>query len=258
MFYGINMEYTRKTINNMKKSTVDRIKHDASSFIYSMAGIRTYIMPGSFYRHITLPGIEMLKDIDNKSDSNEYMDFLELNVIYQYALMAYRKKHSGRENANILAGVFSGSIKLYKLLSGLLMQSIVNCFPLAVVATFDYYQNFSPGKKFESILIEHMEGTGMDGDKCARFFMEIINSAENSPKWKRRMVAVSHELYGEDYSYNKLFSIFELYILYRINNFNISETLRELYTKSPLEISKCIYNNREKIEGYLAMISLKG
>ncbi|WP_337861047.1 hypothetical protein [Ferroplasma sp.] len=258
MIFNFGKVDPRKNIHNFKRATVKRMKYNASHFIYFMTGIRTFIMPGYFFNHMISSSNEMMADFGDKTpDSSEYLDLLELNAMYQYALLIYRKRHVNPNKINFLTGIFSEERKMYRLLADFLIQPIVNAFPFAVAATFDYYQNFSPGKQFEYTLIKYIEKTEIDSDEGSRFFMEILTSAENSAKWKRRMAALAHELYVDNKTYHKLFAIFTVYILYRINNHDMSKTLVDLYNKRPIEISKELYKNREKIEDYLALISLK-
>jgi len=240
-----------------KKSIIGTMKHNSSNFLVFIAGIRGHIMPLHFYRG-------MARSIKNTSGDSpiSYRDScinrLQALAVYKYSSLIYWKKHKNAREARIFTGIFSKERKRYRILSDFLFISIVNAFPLAASLAFEYYNEFSPDKKFEIEIQQYIGKSGIDNDSCKRFFLEIINSAEPSSKWHRHVLSLSSELYGENNAYKDVFTAYIVYILYKLNNFNISSTLKCTYKKSPVEVAMELYKNREAIDSYLSLIQLHG
>ncbi len=244
-----------KDVQNFKKSTMDIMKHNSSHFLVFIAGIRSYVMPGHFYRCMARPGLNALEgNTKNIEYTKSCINRLQELAVYEYSSIVYSQKHKNSRKMGIFIGMFSRERRRYKVLSYFLSVSLGNVFPLAAELAFKYYNEFSPDKTFESILIEQINKAEIDRDSCREFFLEIINSVEASPKWLRRMVSLSSELYGENNVYVDVFTIYIAYIIYRLNNCNISDTIKFTYSKSVIEITMNLYRNREAIARYLSSI----
>jgi hypothetical protein len=189
-----------------------------------------------------------------KNDS--YLKRLQSLAVYNYSLIIYTRKHKSARKLSIFTGILSGERKKYRFLSNFLFVSIVNTLPVAAELAYNYYDEFYPGKKFESIIQKKINSYGIDNDSCKKFFSEVVNSVEPAHKWARRMVSLSSELYGENQIYKDLFSVYIAYIIYRLNNCNMSDVLKYTYKKSPVELAMNLYKNRKNIESYLSLIQL--
>ena len=246
-----------KSSQIFKKSIITAMKHNSSNFLVFIAGIRGHVMPLHFYRC-------MARSIKNTSGSSpisytdSYINRLQSLAIYEYSSLIYWKKHKNAREARIFTGIFSKEKKRYRILSDFLFISTVNTFPLAASLAFEYYNEFSPGKNFEIEIQQYMGKSGIDNDSCKQFFLEIVNSAEPSSKWHRRVLSLSSELYGESNAYKDVFTAYIVYIIYKLNNCNISSTLKYTYKKSPVELAMELYKNREAIDSYLSLIQLHG
>jgi len=246
-----------KNKQNLNKSTIARMRHNSSHFLTFMADIRSFVFPEKFYRAMLRSNLNIYGDkLKNIVKNDSYLKRLQSLAVYNYALIIYTRRHKSARKISAFTGILSGERKRYRFLSNFLFIPIVNTFPTAAELTFDYYDNFSPSKKFESIIQEKINTYGIDNDSCQKFFMEIVNSVEPKPKWARRMVSLSSELYGERYIYRDLFSIYIAYIIYRMFNCNMSDVLKYTYKKSPVELAMDLYKNRKNIESYLNLIQL--
>jgi hypothetical protein len=237
-----------------KKSTIIKMGADASHFITFMTGIRRYVMPGFFYTHMIRSILNNTDKFGKKIDYNEDMYSLSVLAVYEYSYIIYYKKHGNSKRIGKLSGILSREKKKISLLSNFMFQPIVSSFPILTETAFDYYENFTAGKKFESLVMARIKNSGIDHDTCSRFFMEAINSPYVSSSWLNRIHSISSELYGENKTFMDLFSFYIAYIYYRKNNCNISMALRDLYKKSPFEICMGLYVDREKLEGYLSYL----
>lgn len=241
----------------LNKSTIARMRHNSAHFLTFMAGIRSFVFPEHFYRTMLRSNLNIYGDkLKNIVKNDSYLKLLQSLAVYNYALIIYTRKHKSARKLSVFTGILSGERRRYRFLSDFLFIPIVNAFPTTAELAFNYYDNFSPSKKFESIIQEKINSYGIDNDSCKNFFMEIVNSVEPAPKWARRMVSLSSELYGERYIYRDLFSIYIAYIIYRIYNCNMSDALKYTYKKSPVELSMDLYKNRGDIENYLNLIQL--
>jgi len=247
------MQNTQK----LNKSTIARMRCNSSHFLTLMAGIRSFVFPEQFYRAMLRSNLNIYGDkLKNIVKNDSYLKRLQSLAVYNYSLIIYTRKHKNARKMSTFTGILSGERKRYRFLSNFLFIPIVNTFPIAAELAFNYYDDFSPSKKFESIIQEKINSYGIDNDSCQKFFMEVVNSVEPSQKWARRMVSLSSELYGENRIYMDLFSIYIAYIIYRIYDCNMSDVLKYTYKKSPLELALDLYKNRKNIESYLNLIQL--
>ncbi len=252
MFFVFRNSNTGNDTCNIKRSTISRMGSDASHFIFFMTGIRSYVTPGYFYRHMVRKILnEENEELGKLTSTENFRNRVATLAVYEYSSIIYRKQHRNPRKIKYFAGVLSREKRRYRILSDFMVQPLVNSFPVATESAFQYYQNFSPDKKFEDLLIKGIKQTGIDNDSCSRFFMEIINSVEPAPAWLRRIVTLSSELYGNNNTYMDIFSFYIAYIFYRLNGCNISQALNYIYKKSPVKLSMDLYINREKIDVYL-------
>ncbi len=252
MFFVFRRSDAGNGIYNIKRSAIARMGSDASHFIFFMTGIRSYVTPGYFYRHMVGKILnEENKELEKLIGREKFKDRVATLAVYEYSSIIYRKRHRNPRKIKYFVGAMSREKRRYRILSDFMVRPLVNSFPVAVETAFQYYQNFTPDKKFEDLLINRIKQKGMDNDSCSRFFMEIINSVESTPAWIRRIVTLSSELYGNNNTYMDIFSFYIAYIFYRINGCNISQALNYIYKKSPVKLSMDLYVNREKIDIYL-------
>ena len=145
-----------------KKSIIAAMKHNSSNFLVFIAGIRGYIMPLHFYRGMA----RLIKNTAGDSPisyRDSYINRLQTLAVYEYSSLIYWKKHKNAREARIFTGIFSKERKRYRILSDFLFISIVNAFPLAASLAFEYYNEFSPDKKFE---IEIQQYIGKYNETC--------------------------------------------------------------------------------------------
>ena len=232
-----------------KGKDVREIITNSSLLFKFLTGRRCCIFSGFYIKNIqrNLPDSFIVKvNEENSIDSFYY------RIVKEYAKMLYsrRHKHGNKKISKFLNGI---SYKKRRIMaaSNILTPAILKAFPELFEITMRYYENLSPETDFTSLFIKSVEKTAIDADTCRRLFIEIVNSAEPSGSWSRKIRSLSYELYGSNSVYLEQFAVYIAYAVFKKCNYNISSTIWSVYKYSPFQICRFIMQDTENIEDLL-------
>ena len=228
-----------------KGKDVKEIINNSSLLFKFLTGRRCCIATGFYIKNIQ-DGFAAQVDEENSIDSFYY------GIIKEYGRMVYSRKHKhGTKKISKFIGGISYKRRRIMAASNVLTPAIVKAFPELFEISVRYYEKLSPDTDFTSLFKKSVEKTGIDADTCRRLFIEIINSAEPSASWARKIRSLSYELYGNNSMYLDQFAVYIAYAMFKKCNNNISCAFWSMYRYSPYQICRIIMGDTENAEDLL-------
>jgi len=257
---------------NVKKYEKYRVRHivrDVKRFFVFISGMHTFINPDikintEISPHFTAVSkvhyiwhfmvsqdinIYGLDNINHSIIAHEYMHILR-NRKYGNEYEKYSKKLNSRF-------ISSKNIKYYyiaKILTKSIDESLAEFFEII----YNFYSKFNPDKKIENLFINYIKNISNDYEKYFNIFKEIITNKNYDSKWNNKINDCLNNISNKNYECNWIFGIFIAYSIFYLNDFHIDYTIKELYKKNNLYISKKLFINNNKIINNLYKFIING
>ena len=228
---------------------VKEIIQNSSLLFKFLTGRRCCMIAGFYIKNIQ----KNLQDgFAGQVNEENSIDSFYYKIIKEYGKMLYSRKHKhGTKKISKFMNGISYKRQRIMAASNILTPAIVKAFPELLEISVRYYEKLSPETDFTALFKKSVEKTTIDADTSRRLFIEILNSAEPSSSWARKIRSLSYELYGNNSVYLDQFAVYIAYAVFKKCNHNISCALWSMYRYPPFQICRIIMEDTENAEDLL-------